>query len=236
MPEIYANKIPLLNALVFFFAAIYLLWKTKSARSSHLKNIFWAFIAFAMLKSTSIFAGLFISFFPSGKEMLVNNMMPAVILDTLHEISYVISNVFLFHFGISIIAFKTSLRIDFKIFPVLLFVAFMFLYVSGIVDPKDLERISSYGFGLNGAFLGCMGCFNIFKIKLKSGSKRMLAGLILLGTALIFFPFTEGIITSPILGVRVDMLRLIIAVILSISSIMITDLLKEDRKDRIGFV
>jgi hypothetical protein len=110
------------------------------------------------------------------------------------------------------------------------------LYFSGIIELPNAERMSRYSLGFNGAFLGSIGYFNIYKIKKASGEKRLLSGLILYGIALLVYSLTEGIIINPVFGIQVEFLRLLSAIVLLISSFFVVDLLKEDKKNRIGFV
>lgn len=225
MLEPYMNYISLIYGLIFLVISFIFLRKTGKTTSSSLKNIFWAFTAFSIMKAMSVLSGLSIAFFP----------LPAVI-NTFTTISYVISNIFLFHFGISILTYKTAIRINYKIFPFLLVIVYTSLYFSGIIELPNAERISRYSLGFNGAFLGSIGYFNIYKIKKASGEKRLLSGLILYGIALLVYSLTEGIIINPVLGIQVEFLRLLSAIVLLISSFFVVDLLKEDKKNRIGFI
>ncbi len=229
----------LIYGLIFLAMSLTLLWKTRKTITSPFRNIFWAFTAFSAMKTTSILSGLSIGFLPSDGMQLLNNMPLVVTISTLSSLSIMssgISNVFLFHFGISILIYKTSVRIDYKVFPVILFMLYMILYFSGIIEPRDVEKISRYSFGLNGAFLGGIGCFNLFKIKKTSGKNNSLSGLITYGFALLFYSFTEGIITNPVLGFQVEVLRIFSAIILFITSLFAIDLLKKEKGNRIGFI
>lgn len=73
-----------------------------------------------------------------------------------------VSNIFLFHFGISLLTYKINTKINYKVFPVILFTAYMILYISGIVSQSDLESKSRLSFGYNGAILSFVGCVNYY--------------------------------------------------------------------------
>lgn len=235
MSEPHMNYTLLIYGLIFLAMSLTFMGKVRKVTTSPLKNVFWAFTAFSIMKATSILSGLSIGFFSSENMLSVNNMFPVVIISILIAICSVMSNIFLFHFGISMLTYKTSIRINYKIFPILLLIGFMSLYFSGTIDLHNAERLSRHSFGFSGAFLGSLGCFNLFSIKKASGNKKLLSWLIIYGIALLLYSLTEGIITNPILGIQVELLRLISAVVLLTSSFIVT-LLKEDRDERIGFI
>jgi hypothetical protein len=113
----------------------------------------------------------------------------------------------------------------------------MALYLSRTVEPRTVEIISRYSFGFNGAFLGSIGCLNLYNImKRDSKEGRLLSGLIICGITLLLYSFTEGIITKPFLGIPIELLRILSAIALLISSFFIVDLLKEEKEKRIGFI
>jgi hypothetical protein len=112
----------------------------------------------------------------------------------------------------------------------------MALYFSGIIDLYNAERISRYSFGFNGAFLGSMGCFNLFKTKVNPEEKRLPLGFIICGIALFSYALTEGIITNPLFGIQIELLRLFTAIVLFVSSFFVVDLLKEEKHTKIGFI
>ncbi len=228
--------ISMIYGLIFFAMSLIFVWKTRKAIASPFRNIFWAFTAFSIMKAISILSGLSLELFSSDDMLLVNNMSPAVIINTFSLISSGISNVVLYHFGISMLTHRGSIRLDYKIFPVILFLLYMSLYFLGIVPPHELEKISRHSFGLNGAFLGSIGCFNLFKIKRASGEKKLLSGLIACGIGLILYSFTEGFISNPVFGIQVELLRIFSAIVLFISSFFVVDLLKSEKKDRVGFI
>jgi len=111
----------------------------------------------------------------------------------------------------------------------------MGLYFSQIVEPAKAETISRYSFGFNGAFLGSIGCFNLYYMKRDSKEKKLLSGLIISGIAFLLYAFTEGIITKPLWGIKIEILRTFSAIVLLVSSLLIVELLKEE-KERIGFI
>jgi hypothetical protein len=109
---------------------------------------------------------------------------------------------------------------------------------SGIIEIHSAERISRQSLGFNGAFLGSIGCLNLFKINKKhEGEKRLLIGLILGSISLLFYAITEGIIVTPVLGIKIEILRLMSAIALLISFPFFIELLKEEpHKAKIGFI
>src|SRR3989338_2416883 len=153
MVETYIKYIPVINGAIFFLAANILIYKTRRASSSSIKNIFWAFTAFCVMKSMSLLSAAPLKIFPANEIMLGENMLLTIILNVITGLSLVISNVFLFHFGISMATYKMSVRIDFKVFPVILFVAYLIMYFSKMMSPQDIEKISLYGFAFSGTFL-----------------------------------------------------------------------------------
>ncbi|MDP3296150.1 MAG: hypothetical protein Q8N09_00910 [Thermodesulfovibrionia bacterium] len=113
----------------------------------------------------------------------------------------------------------------------------MSLFLSGIIEFYSAERISRYSFGFNGAFMGSLGCFNLYTINRKHhGEKKMLLWYITCGIALFFYAGTEGIIIKPILGISVEILRLFSSITLLISAFFIVELPKQEHRDRIGFI
>ncbi len=235
MLEPHIKYTSLIYGLIFLAMSLFLAGKTRKAISPSSRNIFWAFTAFSIMKAMSIFLGFSIEFFPSNDMLLENDMSPVVIARALAVISSEISNLFLFHFGISILTYKASLRINYKIFPALLFSVYAILNLSGIIEPLISDKISRQSFGFTGAFLASFGCFNLYKLKRASEGGKLLSGPITSGIALLFYSFTEGIIENPILGVQVELLRLLSAIVLLTVSFFVVNLLKE-KENRIGFI
>ncbi len=233
----HTKYIALFYGLIFLGMSLFFLWKTRKTTSSPIKNIFWAFTAFLVIKAMSTLSELSLNFFVSDTLFSTKNMPLVALSNALSIISSITSNVFLFHFGISILTYKTSIRIDYKFFPVVLFIIYMGLILSGIIEINTAERISRYSFGFNGAFLGSIGYFNLYNMAKKHhGEKRLLLGHIICGTAIFFYAITEGVIIKPVLGIQVEILRLLTAITLFISSFYILELQKEEHKDRIGYV
>ena len=232
------HYISLLYSLTFLIISFILIREMKKITSSPLKNIFWSFTAFIITKTTFIISDLSLNFLVLDNIFLSNNIHPfIVIINTLSVVFSIISNVFLFHFGISILTYKTSIRIDYKIFPMFLFIIYISLFLSGIIEFYSAERISRYSFGFNGAFLGSLGCFNLYNINKKHhGEKKMLSWYITCSIALFFYAGTEGIIIKPVMGISVEILRLLSSITLLISAFFIVELPKEERRDRIGFI
>ncbi|HDZ61757.1 MAG TPA: hypothetical protein ENH40_01260 [Nitrospirae bacterium] len=242
MFEHFTKYIQLLYGLIYLAASIVLILKARKAVTTPLKDILWGFAGFTIMKALSIFSGLATVFSPETMP-LTNNTLPMetvffIVLDTLHMEASVISNVFLLHFGISILSYKTSIRINYKVFAALLVLAFFVLHLTGIIPFDATEEISRKSFGFNGALLGCVGCLNLFYIKIqkKPGRKILFAGLAFCSIALLSFAFAEGIISEPVFEIPVIQLRLLSAVAILLSSFFITGLLKEEKGSRIGFV
>jgi hypothetical protein len=208
-----------------------LIKKTRRASDSHLKNIFWALTVFAIMKAgTSI---------TSYRWLFADTPLYVSTLAGNSRVMFaVISNIFLFHFGISILTYKIETRIDYKIFPVLLFVGYMILYVSGSIESSELEKISRFSFGYNGAILGFVGCINLYLNKKKrGGSRRVLYGLLLLAVGLLAYAITEGILSSSSApGIGTKILEVITAGILAAASVLATDLMKKETSSKIGFI
>ncbi len=215
----------------FLFMSFVLIKKSHGASDSHLKNIFWALTVFAIMKAGASVA--------SYKWLFVDTPLYISTLAANSRVMFaVISNIFLFHFGISILTYKIETRIDYKIFPVLLFVGFMILYLSGSVETAELEKTSRFSFGYNGAVLGFVGCINLYLNKKKRGGRRrVLYGLLLLGGGLLAYAITEGILSATnVPGIGTKILEVITAGILATASLLVTDLMKKETSRKIGFI
>lgn len=225
-----------LYGLLFLATSCILTIKARKLTTSPAKNIFWSLIAFSIMKSLSIIIRILSGLDFAGYDITGD------IFTALYTVSCIISNVFLFHFGISALTYNTLMKLDYKIFPVLLLIGFMTLNMLGLIEFSKAEEISRYSFGFNGALLGGIGCFNIYKIKKSINGIKTMSWFITCGIALILLAFTEGIITRSTLGVRLDYLRIFSASILFISSFYFADLIKEEKKqvvkgkNKIGFV
>ncbi len=208
-----------------------LIKKSRRATDAHLKNIFWALTVFAIMKAGASIASY--EWFFADTPLYVSTLAA-----NSRIMFAVIANIFLFHFGISILTYKIETRIDYKIFPVLLFIGYMLLYVSGSIEASELEKTSRFSFGYNGAILGFVGCINLYINKKKRGGRRkVLYGLLLLGGGLLAYAITEGILsstTSP--GIRTKILEVITAGILATATVLVTDLMKKETSSKIGFI
>jgi hypothetical protein len=205
--------------------------------ASAFKDILWSFNAFLIIKSLSILSGL--PFYVFGWENInvMNTSSPIINLQGVSVVCSVISNVFLFHFGISMLTYKTTPRFNYKIFPVILFVLYICLVLSGVIKIETAEQVSRHSLGFNGAFLGSIGCLNLLNLsKRHLTEKRVLPGLYFSGIALLLYAVTEGIIVQPVFGIRVEFLRFFSALALLFPSIFLIELLKEEPKERIGFI
>ncbi len=222
--------------LLFLTTSCTLVLKVKQIQSASAINIFWSLVAFSTMKSTSIFMGI------AAQLISPEFIIAGRIFNTLTTVTCIISNVFLFHFGISVLTHNTSMKLDYKVFPIILFGGFMAIYFLGVIEFSEIEEISRYSFGFNGALLGSIGCFNIYKIKQSANEKLPVSGFITCGIALILIAFTEGIITKGFLGIQLNNIRLLSAAILFISSFYFADLMKDKKKNqvaaksKIGFV
>ncbi|NOZ24994.1 MAG: hypothetical protein GXO94_02745 [Nitrospirae bacterium] len=217
-------------ACLLFMSAV-LMGKSRGAADAHLKNIFWALTVFAIMKAGASLAayGWVADGAPKPLSGVVKNS---------RIIFAVLSNIFLFHFGISILTYRVETRIDYKIFPVLLFVGYMTLYVSGSVETADLVKTSRFSFAYNGAILGFVGCINLYLHKKRTGGRRrVLYGLLMLGTGLLAYAVTEGILSSSSSpGTGIKILEVVTAVILAAASVLVTGLLKKETSRKIGFI
>lgn len=212
-------------------ASAVLVIKTRTAPNSQFKNIFWALASAVIMKTSATIAGYerLISGLPLYEYALITNFS---------DMSAVVSNIFLFHFGVSILTYKIKTLIDYKIFPTLLFAGYMILYISGIIDPAELSMTSRISFGYNGAILGCVGCVNIYYERRKECAKdTVIYGFLLLGMGLFIYSVTEGLLTTKVFSMyMISMFKVVSAAILAMSAVTVTDLMKEERTRRIGFV
>lgn len=214
----------------FLFATIVLIIRTKYAATSHFKNAFWALTAFSIMELTS--------FVITQWQSIVD--MPAnisILFDTFSIVTSVSSNIFLFHFGISILTYKTSTHIDYKIFPVLILLGYILLYFTGIFEPSEFEKVSKFSLGYNGSILGFVGCINLYLDKKKALHKNIsLYGLILLGVFLLTYAITNGIIIATTYTMLIYILRVASAGMFAVSVLMLNDIMKEESAERISFV
>lgn len=214
--------------ILLLFTTIVLVLKTRSARDSNFKNIFWALSAFIAMKTCAS---------PLVRSGL-NELPEAVSIfgESFVIMASVVSNIFLFHFGISLLTYKSNFKVDYRIFPVVLFTGYMILYASGIVETENLDRTSKFSFAYNGAILSCVGCLNLYYEKRKVLSLKIKYGLILLGTGFLLYALTEGIFSSFLGAQALEILKVISAGSFAISSLTIRDLLNEQKAKNIGFL
>lgn len=220
-----------IQLFLLVFTTVFLILKTRSARDSNFKDIFWALSAFIAMKASAsplVHKGL--SALPVYASMFADSFV---------TMASVVSNIFLFHFGISLLTYKINTKINYKVFPVILFTAYMILYISGIVSQSDLESKSRLSFGYNGAILSFVGCVNYYYEKRKTlNSLKIKYGLLLLAIAFIFYALTEGILpsSSNIKKETMEIFRVLSTLLLTISSIAIKDILNEQKAKNIGFL
>ncbi len=212
------------------FASVFLVIKTRTAPTSHYRNIFWALASAVIMKASACITGY--------QAFTINlPIYQYALIDNFSTLSAVVPNIFLFHFGISIITHKVRTIIDYKVFPIVLFAGYIMLYISGVIDTAALSSTSKLSFGYNGAILGCVGCVNLYYEKRKTQEKNnALYGLLLLGLGLFTYAATEGILSLSIFPkITIDVLNILSAGMIAASSLTVTDLMKEHR-GKIGFV
>jgi len=210
---------------------IVLIIRTKYAATSHFKNVFWALTAFSIMKLTS--------FVITQGQSIVD--MPAdisILFDTFSTMTSVGSNIFLFHFGISILTYKISTHINYKIFPVLILLGYILLSFTGIFEPSEFEKVSKFSLGYNGSILGFVGCINLYLDKKKEALHKNMSlyGLILLGVFLLAYAITDGIIITATYTMLIYILRAASAGMFAVSVLMLNDIMKEGSAKRISFV
>ncbi|GEM_PF-5861515 len=213
------------------FMSSVLIARSRGATDAHLKNIFWALAVFAIMK-----AGASLTAF--GRQ--AGNAPPYMpdLKGNTRIMLTVLSNIFLFHFGISILTYRLVTRIDYKIFPLLLFGGYMMLYASGSVETSELVKTSRISFAYNGAILGFVGCVNLYLQKKRtSGRRSVLYGLLMLGSGLLAYAFTEGA-AGPIRveGWGTEAFEAATAALLATASVLVTGLLKKETSRKIGFI
>ncbi len=222
-----------INITLLISASIILIIKTKTLSTPNMKNIFWALTSTVIMKTCSVITGY--------NELTTRlPLYELAIINNLSDLSAVVSNIFLFHFGISLLTHNIKTLIDYKIFPVLLFAGYMMLYFSGIIETSELNVTSKFSFGYNGAILGCVGCFNLFYYYKKKELKDRISryGFLLLGLTMFIYAITEGVLTTKIFSAMViEGLKIIFSILLVISSLTVTDVIKkEERLKKIGFI
>jgi len=234
----------IITGLAYLASAIILITKTKNTKLPASKNIFWALTAFSIMKAIAVLSGSASELIPTESRQIIS-IPHREFFSTLSLTSSGISNIFLLHFGISSLSYKTSLRLSYEYFPIILFLLYIVLYISGAINPQDVERLNHYSFGFNGALLGSIGCFNLYLIKKTSGEKKMLSGFLVCCLGLFVYSLSDGIMVDPISkiplirGIRIElieMLRLFPAACILISSLFIVRLLKKEQKSKIGFI
>lgn len=212
------------------FTTIVLIIRTKYAVTPHFKNVFWALTAFSIMKLTSFII-------TQGQSIVDMPANTSILFDTFSIMTSVGSDIFLFHFGISILTYKTSTHIDYKIFPVLILLGYILLYFTGIFEPSELEKVSRFSLGYNGSILGFVGCINLYLDKKKALHKDIsLYGLILLGVFLLAHAITDGFIITATYTMLIYILKAASAGMFAVSVLMLNNLMKEESAKRISFV
>ncbi|MBI4654700.1 MAG: hypothetical protein HY752_06855 [Nitrospirae bacterium] len=202
--------------------------KTKHAAPSRFKNVFWALTAFVIMK-------LITSVITQGQSIIDTTSYISILLESFRGMASVVSNVFLFHFGISILTYKINTRIDYKIFPVLLLLGIIMFYLTGIFQPSEFEKISRFSFGYNGAILGFVGCINLYLDKRETLRNDIsLYGLILLGVFLLMYAVTDGVLAPHALSNK--MIKTISAGVVAAASLMLNNFIKKEGTKKVGFV
>ncbi|HDH50281.1 MAG TPA: hypothetical protein ENG95_06925 [Nitrospirae bacterium] len=181
------------------------------------------------MKAIAIAVTLSMNVFPLGDTMV------SPILKVISEKFYDLSNLFLFHFGISVLTCKTPLKINYKIFPLLLLVVYIIFNFMAIIDAETSRKVIRYGFGFTGSFLASIGFLNLYMIKTKSKGRKYFLSTMICCTALLFYAVTE-ILNNSFWFFPVEFLRLLSALALLSVPVYIVDLIGEDRNRRIGYV
>ncbi len=228
---ILTNIVHGIYVLFLVLSSVVLISKSLRFASSHFKNIFWSLAVFAIMKALSALA-----LYAGGASGLPGDV--AELIGKSRSLFAVVANIFLFHFGISILTYKVETWIDYKIFPLLLLIGFMVLFISGAVETSDLETTSRFSFGYNGSILGFVGCLNLyFDRKKRGGRRRILYGLLLLGAGLLAYAITEGVVSSSsIQGMSSGLLDVITAGMLATASLLANDLMKREVSGKIGYI
>jgi hypothetical protein len=194
------------------------------ASGSQFEDAFFMLIAFSFSKGTAIAIDL----------VFVNGLLMSqgVILRSLSDMLSVVANVFFFQAAVDFLIFRLPTKLKFRIMPVFIFSGYLLLYVSGIIDVEDVEKIGRVSFGYNSAILNGIAMFNLYYIM-----GRRHRGLILAGLSFILYAIFEGIIHVPVYGIDIRIVRMFCALILFVSSFPIVNMLSERKaKDKIGYV
>lgn len=230
----------MVNALLFYVFVIYgssfllmfiiLIRAVRKSPSEKYVEAFYMLAAFANSKSLSILA--------EGTRLFTEVKLDLYGL-TLFNVSTmmnVISNVFLLHFGIEIITYRMSARNIYRVFPVLLFMGYVILYMFGIFDTVEADSIARFGFGYNGAILSSIACFSFYYSQRQIKDSKVLMGILATGIGLIFYSIFDGLAEEPIGDIPIQVFRMFSAIILAASSFYIARLFKEKKIQKVDYV
>jgi hypothetical protein len=148
----------------------------------------------------------------------------------------VVSNVFLLHFGIELITYKLPHRNIYRVFPLFLFIGYLVLFMFGIFDSFEAERIARFSFGYNGALLSSVACFSLYNTLKKSGNVKATKGILATGLGLIIYSIFDGLAEAPISGVPIHVFRMFSGIILMAASFYLTALFAGKKDFKVDYV
>jgi hypothetical protein len=193
-------------------------------------DAFYMLAAFANIKSLAIVVDG-IRLFAGSKIYLYS-----LILVNVSSMLNVISNVFLLHFGIELITYKAPHRKIYRIFPLLLFIGYLVLYVSGIFDALEVTSMARFGFCYNAAILSSVACLTLYYSLKQSKNVKVPKGILATALGLILYSIFEGLTEKPISGVSIYIFRMFSAIILMAASWYLVALFDEKKICKIDYV
>ncbi len=214
----------IIYSLSFYIMFILIARAMKGVPLSSYSEAFYMIAAFSLCKASA----------PTIEIVSNAVTLPvgAVFTGSLSSMISVIGNVFLFQAALALLMFNSSAKIKFRVVPVILFAGYLLLYISGVIEAGEVDRLGRISFGYNSGIITAIAMFNIYFIR-----KEKSIGLLLGGAGFIVYGIFEGIIFSPLLGISPSIFRMSAAVILMTSAFFLT-MLREERKlvKNIGYV
>lgn len=226
-PLFYVFLIYGLSFLLLFFV---LFTAIRKATARTYVYVFYMLAAFAISKCFSVWADGLRLFTGAAIDLY------GLTLVNLSTIFTVVSNVFLFQFGVELITYRLPTRNIFRMLPVLLFGGYIILFALGLIETFDANTIGRKSFGYNGAILSSVALVSLYYTLRQSRNVRMLRGILAAGLGFIFYSVFEGVIEKPISGIPIYVFRMFSAIILAAASFYLVELSDKNKARRVDYV
>ncbi len=145
-------------------------------------------------------------------------------LNILSQSFLITSFVLLLQFGINLLTYESEKRSIYRLLPILLFVAYIFVTETSHIRTAGL--IARRGFGFSGALLSGLALFRLAKSMKVIGHPRLTKGLIVTGIGFVCYAVCGGLAVEPILGLPIQLFRAVCALIITAYSFTVMEILK----------